>query len=143
MMSPSEPGKALANRGTGIDDAIAERVIRRDRWAVRLLAGLAIVFWMLSAMTVIGLYWAVLVWIVPILVHFADAGPAGIADSEAHWAPVFYFIIRIGWPAAIVGGTLAVLAAICTVVLVQWSRRATLRLVDRRLAEILAELRKP
>jgi hypothetical protein len=141
-MSEHELGKALVDQNCGEDDLLAERVIRRDRWMVRSLAGLTIVLWTLSAATMISLYYAALVYVVPIFQHFIVKGEAGSADRHAHWAPVLYFVIRIGWPAAIASAVLAVLAAICTVLLVYQSRRATLRLVDRRLGEILAELRR-
>jgi hypothetical protein len=141
-MSEHELSKALVGRGSGDDDRLAERVIRRDRWIVRSLAGLTIVLWTLSVATIIALYWAALLWVVPIFAHFIEEGEAGSADRHAHWEPVMYFVIRIGWPAAIASAVLAVLAAICTVLLVYWSRRATLRLVDRRLEQILAELRR-
>lgn len=139
-MSANEPGSAANphNRPQS-DSAIAERIIRRDRWMLRTLAALTLSFWILSAGIVLSMYGIVLVWVMPKIAEASDMPPG--ADSRPTWEAIWTFIVRVGWPMSIASAVLVLLAALCTVMLVYWSRQATLRLVDRRLAQILEHLR--
>ena len=138
-MSEYELGKALVGQYDGDSRATAERVIRRERRFVYVLTGLTVLLWTLSAATVVTLYALILNYVAPIVQW------AAISQDLARWQRMMevtlYFGLYIGWPMAIASAVLIVLAAICTVLLVYWSRRATLRLVDQRLEQILAELR--
>lgn len=138
-MSEHELGKSFSERGRGGDRGIAERLVRRDRWVVRILTALAAGFWVLAAGVVLTLYWLLVVYVLPMMQHVA-VDPK--MDDRRAWEVLWFFALRIGWPMAIGGSILVALAALCTVVLVYRSRQATLRLVDQRLEQILAELRR-
>lgn len=126
--------------GTERSSELAERVIRRDKWALRALMGLTGSLWLLAVSLAIAIYYSVLVWVMPRIVEAAEHSKQG-ADTPHAWEAIAYFFIRIGWPLAISSGILFLAAAASTILLVQRSRVATLRLVDHRLMQILAELR--
>lgn len=138
-MSEHELGKALVGQNGRDDRAMVERVIRRERRLLHGLTGLTVILWTLSAATVITLYALTITYVFPVMQW------AAVEQDLRRWQKlmevVLYFGLHIGWPMAIGSAVLVVLAAICTVILVYWSRRATLRLVDQRLEQILAELR--
>jgi hypothetical protein len=135
-MSKNELGEALMGQNRRDDRAMVERVIRRDRRFLHALMGLTVALWTLSAATVVTLYLLTMIYVAPIMQWAAQE-----QDLRRLMEVTLYFGLRIGWPMAIGSAVLAVLAAICTVFLVYWSRRTTLRLVDQRLEQILAELR--
>jgi len=140
-MNERELGKAMAEQDRGHDQALVERLIRRDRWLTRTMTALTVGLWVLSAGLVLALYWMVIVWVMPVVRHVATQ-PPGTVDAREAWDRIWMFGMRIGWPMTIAATVLMILAAISTVLLVHWSRRATLRLVDQRLGQILAELRR-
>jgi hypothetical protein len=139
-MSERELGEALMGQNGRDDLAMVERVIRRERRLLHGLAGLTVTLWTLSAATVVTLYALTITYVVPVMQW------AAVKQDLGRWQRMMevtlYFGLHIGWPMAIGSAVLVVLAAICTVLLVYWSRRATLRLVDQRLEQILAELRR-
>jgi hypothetical protein len=139
-MSEHELGRALVGQNGGESRATAERVIRRERRLMYVLSGLTVLLWTLSAATVVTLYALVITYVAPV-VEWAAVGQ-DLTRWQRMMEVTLYFGLYIGWPIAIASAVLIVLAAICTVLLVYWSRRATLRLVDRRLEQILAELRQ-
>lgn len=140
-MSESELAKALVGESGEDDRRMAERVIRRDRRVVYGLTALTVTLWTLSAATLVTLYGLTLTYVAPIMAWAAQ--DQDLRRWQRMMEVVLYFGLYIGWPMAIGSAVLLVLAAIGTVLLVYSSRRATLRLVDRRLEQILAELRQP
>jgi hypothetical protein len=140
-MSENELGKVLMDQSGGDDRATIERVIRRERRLTLGLTGLTLIFWVLAAAMVVTQYVLVLVYVMPSIERAAQDGNP--QSSQGMLKVVLYFGLNVGKPMAIGSGVLLLLAAICTVLLVYWSRRVTLRLVDRRLEQILTELRRP
>jgi hypothetical protein len=140
-MNEHELGKTLVGINGGNDRAMAERVIRRQRWFTHGLAGVTLIIWTLAGAMVVTLYALVITYVLP------SIQIAAVKQDPQHQQKmlevILYFGLYIGWPMAIASAVLLVLAAICTVLLVYWSRRATLRLVDQRLEQILTELRRP
>ncbi len=140
-MSEHKPDREPAELGADADQRAVERLIRRDRRLVRGLTAITAGFWVLSAALVLTLYWMLVVYVMPSIRHLATAPPETV-DPRRTWEILWYFGVRIGWPMAIAGAVLVLLAATCTVLLVHWSRQATLHAVDRRLEQILVELRR-
>ena len=138
-MNEYELGKALVRRNVGDSRDTVERVIRRERRLMYVLSGLTVLLWTLSAAAVVTLYALIITYVAP-TVQWAAVGQ-DLARWRRMMEVTLYFGLYVGWPIAIASAVLMVLAAICTVLLVYWSRRATLRLVDQRLEQILAELR--
>lgn len=123
-------------RGQGDIDAhaIADRVGRRDRRWIRSLAALCIFAWMMVVMAP----WAVAL---PELgrLERARSEPATLHYGDQTWqsiqtehAVMITFISSLAFMA---------MAAICTVALILLSRRATLRQINARLAELSAQLK--
>lgn len=139
-MSERKLGEALMGQNGRDDRAMVERVIRRERRLLHGLAGLTVTLWTLSAATVVTLYALTITYVVPVMEW------AAVKQDLDRWQRMMEvtlcFWLNIGWPMAIGSAVLVVLAAICTVLLVYLSRRTTLRLVDQRLEQILAELRR-
>lgn len=137
-MSEEEFGKALTRGDDPIDvAALTARVLRRDRWRVWLLGVLCILAWM----AVVMVPWATLL---PMLAKVAtlnrEVGPTP-AEQQRHVILVAE-VLKKGIVVTIVDNLIAMfVAALCTVLLVFASRRATLRQLNARLAEISAQLR--
>jgi hypothetical protein len=121
--------------------AMTERVLRRDRRRMWLLGGACVLAWMLVVM----LPWAtILPMLAKVVEHQATltkpGGPAA-AEPRQDLTPVLQ-AVKQGTIATFVGSIASMLvAALSTVALVILSRRATLRQVNARLAEISAQLR--
>jgi hypothetical protein len=140
-MSDNKSDAVIMGQNDSKDREIMERVIRRERRILHGLTGLTMILWTLSAATIVTLYALTLTYVVPIMKWTAQDQDMG--RWKKMMEVTIYFGLYIGWPMVIGSAVLAVLAAVCTVFLVYWSRQATLRLVDRRLEQILAELRHP
>ena len=138
-MSENELRTALIGQPHPDDRALVEQVIRRERRLLNILTGLTLSLWILSAAVVVTLYALTLTYVVPFMKWTAQKPDADRWQRMIEVA--LYFGLYIGWPMAIGSAVLIALAAICTVLLIYRSRQATLRLVDQRLEQILAELR--
>jgi hypothetical protein len=146
-MTEKELGRALLNLDVAPPPAapdprqLTRQILARDRRRIRLLAGLATLFWVLTAAGVVCLCPFYVVIVAPRLRAY-QAGRAQLANDWNDWAMVG------DWAAYWLLGCIVslLLAAICTVLLVLFSRRATLRQINASLVEIseqLKQLRQP
>jgi hypothetical protein len=142
-MTEKELGRALLNLDVAPAPAaldprqLTQRILERDRRRIRLLVGLAALFWLLTAAGVICLCPFYVLMVAPRL-HAYQAGRAQLANDWNDWAMVGHWAAY--WILACILSLL--LAAICTVLLILLSRRATLRQINASLAEISEQLRQ-
>ena len=137
-MSEEEFGKALTRGDDPIDvAALTARVLRRDKRRVWLLGIACIVAWM----AVVMVPWATLL---PMLAKVATLNRVVVptpAEQQRH-AVLVAEVLKKGIVVTFVDNVIAMfVAALCTVLLIIASRRATLRQVNARLAEISASIR--
>lgn len=142
-MNERDLRKALLHGEAQIDiQALTERVLRRDRRRIWILGIFCIVAWM----AVVMLPWST---VLPMLAKVAQyqaqinsQTPATPAEqheqmlkimSVTHYGTILTFLLNVGS---------MFIAALCTVLLVILSRRATLRQVNWRLQEISAQIQK-
>ena len=141
-MTEKELGKALLNLDAAAAPAaldprqLTRNVLERDRRRIRLLAGLVVFFWTLA---IAGLVWLIclyLLYVDPRLRAYG-AGRAHLENDWNDWALVG------DWAAKSILACLIalLLAAVCTVLLILLSRRATLRQINASLLEISAQLK--
>ena len=136
-MTEKELGRALLNLDVAPAPAAADprqltrQILERDRRRIRLLAGLATLFWILTAAGIICLCPFYVIMIAPRLRAY-QAGRAQLANDWDAWAMVGDWAAY--WILACIISLL--LAALCTVLLILLSRRATLRQINASLAEI-------
>ncbi len=142
-MTENELGKALLNLDmapppTAPDPRqLTRNILERDRRRVRLLAGLATLFWVLTAAGIVSLCPFYVMMVAPRLRAY-EAGRAQLANDWEAWATVGDWAAY--WILACIISLL--LAAVCTVLLVLLSRRATLRQINASLAEISEQLKQ-
>src|SRR4051812_4773750 len=90
-MTEKELGKALLNLDMAppAPDArqLSRKIVERDRWRVRLLAGLATLFWVIAAGGVVSLVTLYRVFLAPRLRAYA-AGRAQLENDWGDWALV-------------------------------------------------------
>jgi hypothetical protein len=141
-MTEKELGKALLNLDVAPPAEPGPRewtrkILERDRRRVRLLAGLATLFWALTTAGVVCLCPFYVLMVAPRLRAY-QAGRAQLADDWEAWALVGE------WAAyGSLGCILSLLmAALCTVLLILLSRRATLRQINASLGEISGQLKQ-
>jgi hypothetical protein len=138
-------GKSLL-RGEAAPDvgALTQQVLRRDRWRVFWLATACVMAWML----VVALPWSTVLPMLAKVVQQVTAanGPTPTTADAAQqqreqWIELLQ-IVKKGTIAAFLSSMASMLmAAVCTVALIVASRRATLRQVNARLAEISEQLK--
>ena len=139
-MNEKELGRMLL-AGNGPTDvaALTARVLARDRRRIWLLGIGCVIAWM----AVVMLPWAtVLPMVAKVVEHQNEIGPPGpaTAPAPALSADVLQ-AVRFGTIATFVGSVASMfVAAVFTVAMIVVSRRATLRQVNARLAEISAHL---
>ena len=142
-MTEKELGKALLNLDVAPPPAapdprqLTQKVLGRDRRRVRLLAGLATLFWILTAAGIIALCPFYVIVVAPRLRAY-QAGRAQLDNDWNDWATVGDWAAY--WVLACI--TSLLLAAVCTVLLVLVSRRATLRQINASLVEISEQLKQ-
>jgi hypothetical protein len=142
-MTEKELGRALLNLDLAAAPAppdprqLTRQILARDRRRVRLLAGLATLFWALTAAGVVSLCPFYVLVVAPRLRAY-QAGRAQLADDWNDWATVGDWAVY--WILACILSLL--LAAACTVLLVLLSRRATLRQINASLVEISEQLKQ-
>lgn len=140
-MTQREFGDALLRGEDPIDvRALTDRVLRRDRRRMWLLGGACVLAWMLAVM----LPWATIMpMVAQVIEHQATLNKGGPAPADQRDQTLLVLqVVKQGTIATFVGSLASMLvAALSTVALVVLSRRATLRQVNARLAEISAQLR--
>lgn len=142
-MNEKELGKALLNLAVAPTPAapdprqLTEKILDRDRKRIRLLVGLAALFWILTTAGIVYLcvFYAMLV--APRLRAY-QAGNAQLENDWNDWAMAGDWAAY--WLAACIIALL--LAATCTVLLILFSRRATLRQINASLVEISEQLKQ-
>lgn len=141
-MSKQESSKGPLRGEEGIDAAaLAAVALRRDRQRVWLLGVACIVAWM----AVVMLPWATLL---PMLAKVAEhqarlSGQTSLTPAEQKVESLLILqALKAGTVLTFLGsvGSMFV-ASLCTVLLIVVSRRATLRQVNARLAEISSQVR--
>jgi heme exporter protein D len=142
-MTEKELGKALLARAMipaspGPDPRqLTQRILDRDRRRIRLLAGLATLFWVLTTAGVVC-FCPFYVMVVAPRLRAYQAGRAQLEKDWNDWAMVGDWAAY--WILACVISLL--FAAVCTVLLILLSRRATLRQINAGLLEISEQLKQ-
>ena len=140
-MTEKELGRALLNLDVAAaapdPRQLTRQILKRDRRRIRWLASLATLFWVLTAAGIVCLCPFYVVNVAPRLRAY-QAGRAQLANDWDVWAMVGEWAAY--WILACIIALL--LAAICTVVLVLLSRRATLRQINASLMEISEHLKQ-
>jgi hypothetical protein len=141
-MSEKELGKALLRGEDPIDlQALTQGVLRRDRRRMWILGVACIIAWM----SVVMLPWATILPMVAKIGQHQMAlnrEPAPTADEQREQSLLVLQAVKLGITATFVGSVLSMfVAALCTVALIILSRRATLRQLNVRLAEISEQLK--
>jgi hypothetical protein len=141
-MSENELGKALLRGEDPIDlQALTQAVLRRDRRRMWFLGIACFLAWM----SVVMVPWAtILPMIAKITEHQADLdrGTDLTAAEQQEQSMLVLHAVMVGTKATFVSSIFSMgLAALCTVSLIILSRRATLRQVNVRLAEISGQLK--
>jgi hypothetical protein len=149
-MSDKEIGKALVNMDTdalaGISDPrrLAGKVLHRERWRIRLLTGLTILFWLVAAAGVFSVIYIATWHLIPKqhqLMRNATLGKLP-ADKVVEIQASHFQAVELCTHLVAVAFVALTLAGLCTVLLVVVSRRATLRQINAQLAEISAQLKR-
>jgi len=126
--------------------ALTDHVIRRDRRRMWIVGAVCVVAWMLVVM----LPWATILPMLAKVVEFqialnggSAAVPAPTTPQQQHEQTLQVLqIVKQGTIATFIGSLASMfVAAVCTVSLILLSRRATLRQVNARLADLSAELK--
>lgn len=141
-MSEQEFNKATPRAPEPMDfDSLTTRVLRRDRRHVWLLGIVCVVAWM----AVVMLPWATLL---PMLAKVAEheaslSGASALTPAEQKVQSLLVLqALKAGTIATFLSSLGSMLvASLCTVLLILASRRATLRQVNARLAEISSQVR--
>jgi hypothetical protein len=148
-MTEKELGKALlrldADKLGAACDAreLTRRILKRDRWRVRLLAGLTIALWSLAALGILLVLSAFLNLYPKQKQLLRDIELGKISAETREGVERFHWMV-VEKATVVVAGLVAILAlaAIGTVLLVLASRRATLRQVNANLLEISEQLKQ-
>jgi hypothetical protein len=133
---------ALLRQGSGgsVDTGPSTRkILQRDKRRVRLFAITAIVLWLVTVL-LIGLLVFQLTW-----GAFPELHGQMLRDTDspaAHGLQIQFMAVEKGLAVMAISVVALSLAALCTIVLVLLSRRATLRHVDAGLADIAEQLKQ-
>jgi len=139
-MTEKELGKDLLNldsTSAGPDPRLlTQKILDRDRRRVRLWACLATVFWILTTAGIVCLCPFYVMIVAPRLRAY-QAGRAHLENDWNDWA------LAGDWAAYWILACIItlLLAAMCTVLLILLSRRATLRQINASLVEISEQLK--
>lgn len=145
-MADSDVGKALLKLDApeAAPDAgeRARRIIRRDRWLVRLLTAFTVLLWLSAAAGIFVVIWIATLYVFPrqqkLARDFAVMPVDQVVSAQTSNLQAWEICTEI-----IAASFIALtLAALSTVWLVLLSRRATLREVNTNLAAISEELRR-
>jgi hypothetical protein len=120
----------------------ARRIVRRDRWLVRLLAAFSVLLWLSAAAGVFVVIWIAIWFVFPRQKKLA----ADLAVIPVHRMAAYQTSNLQAWEICteIIGASFIALtlAALSTIWLVLLTRRATLREVNANLAAIAEQLRR-
>ena len=141
-MTEKDFGDALLRGQDPIDfQALTAAVLRRDRRRMWMLGIACVIAWMLVVM----LPWSTILPMLARVVHLQteiDRGTTPQTPQQREQALLVLQSIKGGTIATFVGSISSMfIAATCTVLLIVLSRRATLRQINARLAEISAQLK--
>jgi hypothetical protein len=141
-MTEKDLANALLRGETPIDiEALTQRILRRDRRRIWILGTICVIAWM----AVVMIPWATVLPMVAKLGHqelYPATMPFKGMDREQSLA--LLRVLKAGTVATFLDSIACMfVAAVCTVSLIILSRRATLRQVNVRLAEISAQLKAP
>jgi len=149
-MSEKGVGKALLSLDPGASQResdsrqLARNVIARDQRRVRLLTGLTILLWLLAAAGVCFVVYVAL-WHVYPKEHklVQDVALGNLTPEQIVTLQALHFqALRICTLVIAAAFAAIILAALCTVLLILISRRATLRQINANLAEISEQLKQ-
>jgi hypothetical protein len=140
-MSEKEFGKALLSGEEQINvQMLTERVARRDRLRMWILGIVCVVAWM----AVVMLPWALVMPMVAKVVQHQSEMNQGTIPAGAQQLEVTDVLeaVKAGTIATFISSIASMfVAALCTVLLIILSRRATLRQINARLGEISSQLK--
>jgi heme exporter protein D len=140
-MTQNDLGQALLKQdqtASGpVPRPLTQTILDRDRRRIRVLAGLATLFWILTTAGIVCLRPFYVMMVAPRLRAY-QLGRAQLANDWNDWVTVGDWAVY--WVLACT--TSLLLAAVCTVLLVLLSRCATLRQINASLAEISEQLRQ-
>ncbi len=124
----------------GRDERLPKRV-RHAKQTAWFLAALTVALWAAVALGAACYCWCFMTYIFPLLKLLATASP----DTQAALSDVVWNELQLTGEATLVGtylwAVLVVMAAVCTVLFILASRRATLRQIHGSLAELSDQLR--
>lgn len=139
-MNEKDFGKAImdqAGSNYAASGEIAARVFRRDRLIIRILAGGTILLWAIAAAGILTFNIGFMTYLFPLIKRWAATG---VADNRLPVAAV-QLMYTYGSPVLTASACALILAAIGTVALILFSRRASLRQINQSLAIISDQLR--
>jgi hypothetical protein len=140
LIKAFQEGVAAHSRPAALRRLSAD-LISRDRWRVRILAGLASLLWLAG---IIGILYMVF-WFNRFITLYGPLHPTDQDPTES-WRAGAEFHAKMelhhSLEACMVAVPLLLLAALCTVWLVFSSRRATLNQINLSLTEISEQLRE-
>lgn len=140
MASEKRLGNELLKQNGGASGAPTsppeERIVRRERWRVQLWAVATGALWVVTALYLLVLLWFYVVFVHPVLhEHFTSEYVDPSAMKPRMMLVISLLKALLWWPG------LLFLAAACTTLFTLASRRATLRQIHARLAEISEQLK--
>jgi hypothetical protein len=124
---------------------VAKRVVQRRHWQMRLLTGITVFFWLFAAAGVLYVVYGALWHLYPrqkLLMREIALGKLSPDKVDALQATHF-MVVEAATVILGVSFIAITLAALCTVILVLVSRRATLAQINHQLAGISEQLRPP
>ena len=140
-MNEKELGKALLKLDTTpklseLDPrSLARNIVARDRRRIRMLAGLATFFWVAATAGIVWLAFMYFFMVEPRLIAYS----AGNAKLDADWRD-WAWAGDVAARSVLACFVLLLLAAISTVLLILFSRQATLRQINASLSELSKQL---
>lgn len=149
-MNDKEIGKALVSRhagtsaGTPDPRQLVGKVLQQERGRIRLLTGLTILLWLVAAAGVLFVVYVAIWHMYPKqqkLMRDATLGNVSVEEIVAIQA-IHFHALELCTRVIAAAFVALTLAALCTVLLVLVSRRATLRQINNQLAEISEQLKQ-
>src|SRR5688572_18821425 len=147
-MNENEIGAGLAKlealRGADDDRLLARKVLQRDRGRVWLLTGLAVLFWVIAAAGVLFAVYVAIFHLYPKQQQLMHDHAIGKLPTElfVEIQALHFRMIELCTLVVAAAFVAATLAAICTLLLILVSRRATLRHINANLVEIFEQLQQ-
>lgn len=149
-MNDKEIGKSLLDRDAGMSAGAADarqmagNILRQERGRIRLLAGLAILLWLVAAAGVFFVIYVAAWHIFPKQQQLMRSATLGNLPAERIVAiqSVHFHAIELCTRVIAAAFVALTLAALCTVLLVLISRQATLRQIHNQLSIISEQLKR-